>query len=201
MNTQHPSKPRLPLLILTLFVAGLVVSVLPAFALNAKFTEVAEDLDLDGVLDIVIRIPQKAKAGKNFNVGIYVRDSLVETSAVDGSGGDEDEAELFVTAAPAGSGIIAMWNSWFEEPTSPDANHLIDPTDDLIVPPYGVDPDGIPLSGDEYEVVSMEYDALSKLGYQDGWSGSIVCTALADTYTFTLTGSSGVIVAFTILVS
>ena len=198
MLTLQTQKTTLTILMMTLFLAGMVVSVIPAFALNAKFEL---DLDGDGVLDIVIRMPKKTKAGKNFNIGIYVHDSLVETNPIDGSLGDENQAELYVMATPADGGSITMWNSWFEEPTSTDANNLIDPTDDLIMPSYTVDPDLIVI-GDEYVVTSMDYDVLSKLDDQDGWSGSIVCNASADTYEFQLKDSVGVvIVSFSIIVS
>lgn len=71
---------------------------------SEKFIEISSGL--------VIRYPQKAFTGKNFNIGIYVADSLVETNPEDGSGGDYDLAELYISVS--GQGTCVMWNDWFE---------------------------------------------------------------------------------------
>ncbi|MEM3478596.1 MAG: hypothetical protein QXV74_00955, partial [Candidatus Bathyarchaeia archaeon] len=152
---------------------------------------------MDGGL--VVRLPQKAFVGKNFNIGIYVADSLVETNSEDGSGGDYDLAELYISVS--GPGTCIMWNDWFEF-----LGETIDPGDDLIVAPNEVsmDPDGTPDSGDEYTVYiySMEYDeAVSKLGDIAGWTGNVVCLVdMAGEYKFTLTAGGVTIGEFTITV-
>jgi hypothetical protein len=161
-------------IILAVAIATLLVT--PAFAARTeKFKQISDGL--------VVRLPQKASVSKPFNIGIYVDDSLFGNS-----GGDYDQAVLYISVSgPEGSTCI-MWNDWFEI-----QGLTIDEDDDLIVAPYEVlvDPDGTPGSGDEYKVYyySMEYDeAVSKLNDIAGWTGNVVCLVnMAGDYTFTLT--------------
>jgi len=172
----------------------LAMMVMPVLAQQERFEPVADGL--------VVRHPVKAKVGKNFNIGIYVADDLVETNPEDGSGGDYDLAKLYISVLePVGSSCV-MWNDWFEA-----QGLTIGSSDDLIVSPYvsgWIDPDGIPDSGDEIPILeySMEYDvAVSKLGDVLGWTGNVVCNAdMPGEYIFTLTGPSGVLGEFTVTV-
>jgi len=183
-------KKAIATIVMTLFLASMLPFVIPASA--EKFQE------LDGV---VVRNPQKARVGKNFNIGIYVDDALVETNPGDGSGGDYDFAELYISVA--GPGICIMWNDWFEA-----QGLTIGPTDDLIVAPYVwylPGPDEILGTYDDIPVYeySMEYDAaVSKLGDVPGWTGNVVCNAnTLGAYTFTLTAKGISIATFTVTVS
>jgi len=172
----------------------LAILAMPVLAQGERFEELADGL--------VARHPQKAKVGKNFNIGIYVADSLVETNPGDGSGGDYDLAELYISVS--GPGTCTMWNDWFEA-----QGLTISPSDDLIVAPYvwylpGLD--GILGTADDIPVYeySMEYDvAVSKLDDVMGWTGNVVCDAnIAGDYTFTLKDSNGVVLGtFTVTVS
>jgi len=182
-------KKAIATIVMTLFLAGTLLFLIPES--TAKFEP------HDGV---VVRYPQKAGVGKNFNIGLYVPDTLVETNT-DGSGGDYDFAELYISVA--GPGTCMMWNDWFEA-----QGLTIGPGDDLIVAPYVwylPGPDGILGTGDDIPVYeySMEYDAtVSKLNDVPGWTGNVVCKADASgDYTFTLTAKEIPIVTFTVTVS
>ncbi len=201
--------------------ASISLSVAPTYALSDKFTVL--DNNGDGLNDVVIRMPQNPRANKPFNIGIYITDALVSTAG-DGSGGDPDLAELYISVTNLGT--ATGWNDWFVEDAAwfdtdvppvldldetlgdPDDNNQIDPADDLIGTYYWVDPDESlswptpTITGDEYLVTSMDYGAQSKLGYQDGWSGSTVWTVTdPGMYTFTLSSQGTVIYSFTVTVS
>lgn len=133
---------------------------------------------------------------KPFNIGIYIADSLVETNPEDGSGGDYNLAELYISVSgPDESATCIMWNDLFES-----YGKTIDPNDDLIVEPVLIEvlpgDDGQLGTNDDVYVYaySMEYDeAVSKLGDVPGWTGNVVC--LVDTagdYKFTLTTAGGI---------
>lgn len=179
----------------TLFMLSAVL--LPAILMVPALAGLDRFEVVDGL--VVVRHPQKAIVGRNFNLGIYVADSLVSAS---GSGGDYDLAVLYISVSgPIGSTCV-MWNDWFEAQSL-----TIGPVDDLIVTPYGPiaylpGPDGILGTPDDIPVYaySMEYDeAVSKLGDVVGWTGNVVCKAdMAGEYTFTLTGPSGFLGSFTV---
>lgn len=177
------------LLALSSMLLATILTASAATALPERFVEISYG-------KLVIRLPQKARVGRNFNIGIYVADSLVG-----GSGGYYYLAELYISVSGPEDSTCVMWNDWFEA-----QGLTIDEDDDLIVDPYEhlIDPDGTPESGDEYTIseYSMEYDeAVSKLGGAPGWTGSVVCKVdKAGDYKFTLKNATAIIETFTVTV-
>lgn len=173
------------LLALSAMLLATILTASAATALPERFVEISNG-------ELVIRYPQKARVGKNFNIGIYVADSLVGNSE-----GNYTLAELHISVSGPEDSTCVMWNDWFEfnETYGP----YIGPDEDLIVEPFviGYLPGDDGMLGTEDDVpifaYSMEYDeAVSKLGDVPGWTGSVVCRAdTAGEYTFTLTDADG----------